>query len=296
MTGPTGSAGADGLDGLDGGKGVTGTSYDAAQTINAQTGTTYTLVLGDAGELVTLSNTGAITLTVPANASVAYPVGTRIDIAQINTGQVTAVGSTGVTVNATPSLNLRAQYSGGTLVKTGTDTWDLFGDLSGGGIGPAGPTGATGPTGGASYVNVTADLASHPNSTISNTTGLLFTAATGSLYHFKFGIVYQSALTTTGISIGMTFPAVTMFSASVMAPVSTAADGTANIFYGWITTSGDSVIGTGTPATTTNFTAFVEGAIIASTGGTVQVQHGSEVTGSAVTVKQGSWGIIDLIA
>lgn len=100
------------------------------QSINAQTGTTYTPVLADADKLVTLSNGAAITLTVPTNASVAYPTGTRIDFAQIGAGQVTFVGDSGVTVSSTPTLKLRAQYSGATLVKTGTNTWLLFGDLA----------------------------------------------------------------------------------------------------------------------------------------------------------------------
>lgn len=104
--------------------------YALAQTLNAQTGTTYTFVAGDAGKLVTLSNGSAITLTVPANSSVAYATGTRLDFAQIGAGQVTVAGAGGVTVNATPGLKCRAQYSGATLVKVGTDSWLLLGDLS----------------------------------------------------------------------------------------------------------------------------------------------------------------------
>lgn len=98
--------------------------------LNAQTGTTYTFVLGDAGKFVTLSNTGAITLTVPANSSVGFVIGTAIDIVQLNTGQVTVVGASGVTVNATPGLKLRTRYSAGTCIKTDTDTWLLVGDIS----------------------------------------------------------------------------------------------------------------------------------------------------------------------
>lgn len=100
------------------------------QTINAQTGTTYTLVLTDASKLVTLNNAAAIALTVPTNATVALAVGASIDLAQIGAGQVTVAGASGVTVNATPGLKFRARYSGATLVKTATDTWLLVGDLS----------------------------------------------------------------------------------------------------------------------------------------------------------------------
>ena len=108
--------------------GAAGTYTPLAQTINAQTGTTYTLVLADLGRLVTLSNAAAVTLTVPTNASVAFPVGSRIDLVQKGAGQVTVAGTP--TVNATPTKKSRAQYSGMTLVKEATDTWYLFGDLA----------------------------------------------------------------------------------------------------------------------------------------------------------------------
>jgi hypothetical protein len=97
--------------------------------INAQTGTTYTPVLTDAGKLITLSNAGAITLTVPPSSSVGYANGTSIDILQKGAGQVTVVGGSGVTVNASPSLKLRTQNSAATLIEIATDTWQLVGDL-----------------------------------------------------------------------------------------------------------------------------------------------------------------------
>ena len=100
------------------------------QTINAQTGTTYTLVLTDAAKLVTLTNAAAVTLTVPTNTSVAFPVGTHVDWAQLGAGQVTVAPAGGVTVNATPTLKARAQYDAATLVKLATDTWLLVGDLA----------------------------------------------------------------------------------------------------------------------------------------------------------------------
>jgi hypothetical protein len=109
----------------------TPTINDARQniTLNAQTGTTYTLVLTDNGRLVTLSNASAITLTVPTNASVAYATGAVINIQQIGAGQVTVAGDTGVTVTGT-GTKLRTQYSAAALVKTGTDSWTLIGDIS----------------------------------------------------------------------------------------------------------------------------------------------------------------------
>lgn len=97
-------------------------------TLNAQTGTSYTLVLADRDKLVTLNNAAAITLTVPTNASVAYATGAVINIQQIGAGQVTVVGDTGVTVNGT-GTKTRAQWSAASLVKTATDTWTLIGDI-----------------------------------------------------------------------------------------------------------------------------------------------------------------------
>lgn len=102
----------------------------AESTINTQTGTTYTTVLADASKLVTLSNSSAITLTIPPNSSVAYPTGTKIDLAQLGAGQVTVAEGSGVTVNATPTKKLRAQYSAATCIKTATNTWLLVGDLA----------------------------------------------------------------------------------------------------------------------------------------------------------------------
>lgn len=98
---------------------------------NNQTGTTYTLVATDAGDVVTLTNGSAITVTVPTNASVAFPIGTQITLAQMGAGKVTVAGAVGVTVYSSDSfLSLRTQYSSGTLIKTATNTWLLIGDLA----------------------------------------------------------------------------------------------------------------------------------------------------------------------
>lgn len=98
---------------------------------NAQTGTTYTPVASDAGDVVTLTNGSAITVTVPTNASVAFPIGTQITFAQMGAGKVTFAGAVGVTVYSADSfLSLRTQYSSGTLIKTATNTWLLIGDIA----------------------------------------------------------------------------------------------------------------------------------------------------------------------
>lgn len=98
------------------------------QSVNTQTGTTYTLISTDAQKLVTFGNAAATTVTIPANASVAFPIGTGIDVLQLGAGTLTFSPASGVTLNGTPGLRTRIQYSGGTLLKVGTDTWVIVGD------------------------------------------------------------------------------------------------------------------------------------------------------------------------
>jgi hypothetical protein len=98
---------------------------------NPQTGTSYTLVLTDStNRLVELSNTAAITVTVPLNSSVAFPIGSQIMLLQTNTGQVTVAGAGGVTINGNPGLKLRAQWSSATIIKRAENTWVLVGDIT----------------------------------------------------------------------------------------------------------------------------------------------------------------------
>lgn len=91
--------------------------------VNAQTGTTYTLVLTDAGKQVTLSNASAVAVTVPLNSSVAFATGVRITLINLGVGTVTVAGAGGVTIaHGSGDLNM-AQYGVMVLFKTGTDTW-----------------------------------------------------------------------------------------------------------------------------------------------------------------------------
>jgi hypothetical protein len=121
--------------------GSVGIGYDYAAgsklTLNAQTGTTYTFVLTDADQkLVTASNASAQTYSVPTNANVAFPIGTVINIIAIGTGQVTinavTSGTTTILSNAATAAapKLRVRYSAASLMKVGTDTWYVVGDLS----------------------------------------------------------------------------------------------------------------------------------------------------------------------
>ena len=97
---------------------------------NAQTGTTYTLVLADVAKVVSLTNASAITLTIPTNASVAFPTGTQILLYQGGAGQVT-IGGAGVTIRSQGTkLKLFGQYAVAGLLKVGTDEWVAFGNLT----------------------------------------------------------------------------------------------------------------------------------------------------------------------
>ena len=113
------------------------TSASAALAFNDQTGTTYTFVLADAdNKLVTASNASAIAVSIPTNASVAFPIGTQLNIIQIGAGQVTVAaatpGTTTVVSNGATSASpkCRVQYSAMTLIKKNTDSWYAVGDIA----------------------------------------------------------------------------------------------------------------------------------------------------------------------
>lgn len=97
---------------------------------NAQAGS-YTLVLTDAGKLVEMGSGSAQTLTVPPNASVAFPVGTKIDVIQTGAGETTIAAGSGVTINSEgDKVLINAQWQAVSLVKRATDTWVLIGALA----------------------------------------------------------------------------------------------------------------------------------------------------------------------
>lgn len=104
-------------------------AYALKSSENVQTGASYVLVLTDAFKLVTMSNASANTLQVPPNSSVAFPVGTRIDIGQDGAGQTTVQAGSGVTIRTPETLKLRKQWAKATLIKRASDTWDIEGNL-----------------------------------------------------------------------------------------------------------------------------------------------------------------------
>ena len=102
-------------------------------TVNPQSGTSYTLILTDNKSIIVMSNASANTVTVPTNASVAFPIGSTIAIEQAGAGKTTIAAAGGVTINylSTLTLSIVGQYGVAQLVKTATDTWTLFGAIGG---------------------------------------------------------------------------------------------------------------------------------------------------------------------
>lgn len=99
--------------------------------LNAQTGTTYTLVLADADNVVTANNAGAITITVPPSV---FSAGDRITVIQKGAGQVTFAQGAGVTINSTGATatapKLRARYSAATIVAESATVFYVAGDIA----------------------------------------------------------------------------------------------------------------------------------------------------------------------
>ena len=122
-TGPTGATGATGV----GATGATGAVAGNQLSINSIS-SNYILALSDASNLVLA--TSALTITVPLNSSAAFAIGTQILFNKSTSGTVSIVGDTGVTVNSPSGANqLSSQYSIASIIKLGTDSWVLGGDI-----------------------------------------------------------------------------------------------------------------------------------------------------------------------
>ncbi len=114
-------------------------SYDGANwnpidsVINVRTAATanFTLGAGDAGDLLQISATGSgtVVVTVPSDETYNFPIGVQVNLLSVGTATVATAAGTGVTLNGTPGLVLRAQYSSATLLKRAANTWVVIGDL-----------------------------------------------------------------------------------------------------------------------------------------------------------------------
>jgi hypothetical protein len=116
--------------------GSVGIGFDAtaASTLafNAQTGTTYTLVIADAAnKLVTTSNASAVTVTIPPSV---FSTGQQINVQSIGVGLTTFAAGAGVTITSTGATaaapKLRARYSAGTVICNGSNSFTVIGDIA----------------------------------------------------------------------------------------------------------------------------------------------------------------------
>jgi hypothetical protein len=103
---------------------------DSYTPIVQKTGS-YTLTsLTERDDLIEVNSASAAVISIPEDATVNYPIGTSLDILQTGSGEVSIAGVSGtVTVNATPGLKLRTQWSSATIFKRAANTWVVYGDL-----------------------------------------------------------------------------------------------------------------------------------------------------------------------
>lgn len=113
----------------DGSTAWTALPYFAVSGVNEQSGTSYTLALTDIAKIVVMDNASANTLTIPADASVAFPTGVIIAAVQGGAGATTITAASGVTLNGVSagSATISAQYDGVNVYKRGANEWGITG-------------------------------------------------------------------------------------------------------------------------------------------------------------------------
>ena len=92
--------------------------------------TVINLALSNAEGVVVTTAATATDVRIPTNAGTAFPIGTKITIIQEGAGQVTIAPTAGVTVNSAVGLKTNAQFAVAHVVKTATDTWYAYGNLT----------------------------------------------------------------------------------------------------------------------------------------------------------------------
>jgi hypothetical protein len=107
--------------------------YNKPAPVSSKSGS-YTLVISDAQSVIEFTSASAQTLTVPANSTVAFGVGTIINVYQQGTGSVSVAAAGGVSVESavgqTSTRTLRGRYAEASLRKRASDVWVLAGDLT----------------------------------------------------------------------------------------------------------------------------------------------------------------------
>lgn len=144
-----------------------------------------------------------------------------------------------------------------------------------------------------SVVKIDADIADKTTIAVADAAGLLFAVTSGVLYRFAFKVVFQSGVSTTGIKFGLTTPTFTRYAATVRIPF--AIDGTGAEFAGPLAVSGDAVVSTAVETINTDYVAIIEGIILPSADGSVQLRYGPEVDATAVRIRSGSMVVYDAV-
>ena len=99
-------------------------------TFTPVSGTTYTIALADFLKTKTFTSSSAVTVTIPANATTAFSIGTEIYFLQLGTGQVSFSSAVGVTLRSDSGrTKIKTQYSSVSLLKIDTNEWVLTGNL-----------------------------------------------------------------------------------------------------------------------------------------------------------------------
>lgn len=140
---------------------------------------------------------------------------------------------------------------------------------------------------------LTSDYGSTTSTTPADITGASFSVSAGVVYLLKIHVLYLSAVSTTGLAITLTYPAASYGSFACNLPANP--DGTGGQFHGIINASGDVVTSTGTPLANSTVCATVFGVFKPSASGTMQLQYATEIAGSSVTVKAGTFGELRVI-
>lgn len=127
--GPEGPTGPIGPTGPQGEVGPEGPPGPTVILITSKAGTTYTLMLEDAGTEVEFTSVDSVIVTIPTDAAVSYPIGTIINLRQMGVGEVSIEGDIGVTLRAPNGLKASKQYSTIGTIKRDTDEWVVSGDV-----------------------------------------------------------------------------------------------------------------------------------------------------------------------
>ena len=133
LQGTQGLQGAQGTQGLQGTLGIQGVTTTTA-VLNAQS-TNYTIALTDQDKMITVSGLGLQYVSIPTNATAAFPIGSVVHVAGLSAGTFTlqAVTPGTTTIQSAGAIvaapKLRTQYSAADALKIDVDVWLIVGDI-----------------------------------------------------------------------------------------------------------------------------------------------------------------------